>query len=63
MIQNLTTILCGEAEEHVVFPSEDEIMDLISQSTTSESVEGEHALPLRPNQTVAVIWDSKSRKK
>ena len=65
MLENLTTILCGEheAEDGVVFPCEDEIMAILQQHATSEVAKVAHNdLSLQPNQPVAVIWDTKSRK-
>ena len=70
MIQNLTVIFSEDttAEESILFPSEDEIMDIlhhnVSTSTddSDESTTESTTLSLSPNQPVAVIWDSRNKR-
>ena len=67
MIENLTLILSDEieAQDCIVFPSEDEIMDTLlkkEQASTDDVAVQSETLNLVPNQPVAVIWDTKNRK-
>ena len=71
MIENLTIMFSdeGDAQNGVLFPTEDEIMNLLQDKQQLESVAGESCTDnqqkgrnLSPNQPVAVIWDKKARK-
>ena len=65
MVENITVLLSDEheAEDGIVFPCEDEIMEIISGNTSNPVHEGETVLTLQPNQPVAVIWDVKNKKR
>ena len=70
LIENLTILLSEhpDADESVIFPCEDEIMDLINGSSNSNPTDHKEttkSLPisaLKVNQPVAVLWDMKSKK-
>ena len=69
MIENFILILPDEheAQDCVVFPSEDEIMDSLMnrepQISTGDVDNQDADLQLAPNQPVAVMWDSKNNRK
>ena len=66
MIENLTIIFSEDdyVEDSIVFPTEDEIMDLLHNNSESTNVasEGNTTLSLRPNQPLAVICDSRAKR-
>ena len=70
LIENLTILLSEDpdADESVIFPCEDEIMDLINGSSNSNPTDHKEttkSLPvsaLKVNQPVAVVWDMKRKK-
>ena len=65
MVENLTVILCEDrgVDEAVVFPCEDEVMEILRGKTTPngntivEETMSADGLPFKPNETLAVIWD------
>ena len=66
MMENLTVMLSEEQNnEGVVFPSEEEVMNILKGNLSLPVTEREvnDAVCLLPNQPVAVIWDSKHKKK
>ena len=65
MIENLTIIFSEDnyVEESIVFPTEDEIMDLLhNNSEYTVASKDITTLSLRPNQPLAVIWDSRAKR-
>ena len=65
MIENLTIIFSEDnyVEENIVFPTEDEIMDLLhNNSEYTVASKDITTLSLRPNQPLAVIWDSRAKR-
>ena len=66
MMENLTVMLSEEQNnEGVVFPSEEEVMNILKRNLSLPVTQPEvnDAVCLLPNQPVAVIWDSKHKKK
>ena len=66
MIENLTVMLSDEQNnEGVVFPSEEEVINILKRNLSLPVTQPEvnDAVCLLPNQPVAVIWDSKHKKK
>ena len=66
MIENLIVMLSDEQnDEDVVFSSEEEFMNILKGNLSLPVTEPEvnDAAYLLPNQPVAVIWDSKHKKK
>ena len=66
MIENLTVMSYDEQnDEGVVFPSEEEVMNVLKGNISLPVTQPEvnDAVCLLPNQPVAVIWDSKHKKK
>ena len=66
MIENLTVMLSDEQnDEGVVFPSEEEVINILKQNLSLPVPQPEvnDAVCLLQNRPVAVIWDSKHKKK
>lgn len=74
MVENLTILFSEdpEADEAVVFPGEDEIMDILTanaekdNATTGEidvTQDASTLVDLEPMQPVAVVWDVRNKKK
>ena len=66
MIKNLTVMSSDEQNnEGVVFPSEEEVMNILKGNFPLLVTQPEvsHAIFVLTNQPVAVIWDSKHKKK
>ena len=62
MIENSTILLSGdldpsECEEGIIFPCEDEIMDILTCSDSSQKKTDDTSCPFEPNQALAVVWD------
>ena len=64
MIENLVLILSdeNEAQDCIVFPSEEEIMEKLQNKEQASIDEVTDETTLVPNQPVAIIWDTKKRK-
>ena len=66
MIKKLTVMSSDEQNnEGVVFPSEEEVMNILKRNLSLPVTQPEvnDAVCLLPNQPIAVIWDSKHKKK
>ena len=72
MIENLTILLCEEqeADDAIVFPCEDEILEMITGHRIVNDTEEpevvaalEETVALKPNQPLAIVWDERNRKK